>query len=99
MVKRAITSKSRGSPPLPRQRRALRLLQATLVVVGFVLATLSFDAYSARTYGVPALWISGPDSPSLPEIVSLGTAAALSFGGAAAMGLRVVRGPEPPELD
>lgn len=99
MVKQVISRKGRGSPPLPRQRRALRLVQLTLVAVGLVLALLAFDGWLARDTGTPGMWVTDTSPPDLSEVIGLATASVLAFVGAIAMGLKAIRGPEPPELD
>lgn len=87
MVKKAISGKGRrGAPPLPRQRGALRVVQVTLLALAGLLGKLAFDSYSeAAGY--------------LGEVVVLGSVAAMLVAGALWMGVKVVRGPQPPELD
>lgn len=87
MVKKAISGKGRrGAPPLPRQRGALRVVQVTLLALAGFGSKLAIDSYSEA---------AGP----LGEVVALGSIAAACAAGALWMGLRVVRGPQPPELD
>jgi len=77
----------RGSPPLPRQRRALRVVQLTLI-----------------TMAVVALWLAAERKPGLlagqkgvlAEVVVLAGLAISFLALAAWMGLRTVRGPQPP---
>ena len=96
-MKRGLSGKTRrGSPPLPRQRKALRVVQLTLVALALSLAALAVSAWNQRAHPQPAAATLGPPSRhGLGEVVVLG-AGALSFGAlAAGMGLRVVRGPDP----
>lgn len=87
MVKKAISGKGRrGAPPLPRQRGALRVVQVTLLALAGFLGKLAFDSY----------WEAGS---ALGEVIVLGSVAAMLVAGALWMGIRVVRGPQPPELD
>lgn len=87
MVKKAISGKGRrGAPPLPRQRGALRVVQVTLLALAGFLGKLALDSY-AESAG------------HLGEVVVLGAMAALFAWGALWMGIRVVRGPQPPQLD
>ncbi|MBW3591650.1 MAG: hypothetical protein KY393_07380 [Actinobacteria bacterium] len=87
MVKKAISGKGRrGAPPLPRQRGALRVVQVTLLALAGFLGKLAFDSYSE---------VSG----YFGEVVVLGAVAVMLVAGALWMGVNVVRGPQPPELD
>lgn len=78
----------RGAPPLPRQRAALRVVQLTLVVLGIVLALMA-----VRAWGAARASAAGGG-----EAAVLSAGAVLSASAAAAMGLRTVRGPRPPDL-
>lgn len=92
MVKKAISGKGRrGAPPLPRQRGALRVVQVTLLLLGAFLAYLAYESWVAYREAVP--------NAGLDEAVALGAAAALAAGGALWMGIRTVRGPQPPSLE
>lgn len=100
-VKRGLSGKTRrGSPPLARQRAALRVVQLTLVVLALGLAIMAVDAWSSHRR--PPGETGAGDTPpgaAVGTVVGLG-AGALGFGALAiAMGFRTVRGPEPPRLD
>lgn len=90
-MKRAVSGKGRsGTPPLPRQRKALRVIQLTLVVLAAValrLAALSWETFS-----------SAGGSSRLGASVFLVLAGAGCILAALWMGLRTVRGPQPPSL-
>jgi len=89
-LKRAITAKgAKGSPPLPRQRKALRVVQLCLLVLAVISGRFALQAWSSS----PAV------SSGLGEVVVFG-ALGMSFAGLAAwMGIRTVRGPQPPTLE
>lgn len=95
-MKRAIAAKGRkGSPPLPRQRLALRMVQFTLVGITFALSWLAYEAwvrYSGRDSG-------GSKEVRFDEVLGLSLAAVIFFSLALWMGFRTVRGPQPPTLD
>lgn len=96
-MKRAMSGKTRrGSPPLPRQRKALRVVQLTVLGVAIALAVLTANAWRSYRHPLSAASTLGSASGSgLGEVIALG-AGVIAFGGlAAGMGLRVVRGPEP----
>lgn len=87
MVKKAISGKGRrGAPPLPRQRGALRVVQLTLLALAVLAGRLSWDAYAGG-------------AGYLGEVVVLALVALLFVASALWMGVRTVRGPQPPELD
>lgn len=92
MVKRAISGKGRrGAPPLPRQRGALRVVQVTLLLLAAFLGNLAFLA-----------WVnySGNDpNTGIDQVAALSVAALLSVSGCLWMGIRTVRGPQPPSFD
>ncbi|MGQ0679089.1 MAG: hypothetical protein ACT4OM_05430 [Actinomycetota bacterium] len=86
MVKRGISGKGRGgAPPLPRQRGALRVVQLTLAALAVFGFILAYDS-----------WLESTD---LAETAVLTVAAATAAGWALWMGIRTVRGPQPPSLD
>ncbi|MEX2587774.1 MAG: hypothetical protein WD602_07285 [Actinomycetota bacterium] len=86
MVKKAISGKGRrGAPPLPRQRGALRVVQLTLLALAGFVGKLTLDSYSG---GAGYRF----------EAVVLGSSAVLFAAGALWMGIKTVRGPQPPEL-
>lgn len=91
-VKRAIAAKGRkGSPPLPRQRMALRLVQLTFVGLAICLAWMArqeSEAGRVITKGV-----------RFEEVLGLSLAALAFLALAIWMGFRTVRGPQPPTLD
>lgn len=88
-MKRGIAGGTRrGAPPVGRQRVGLRVTQITLAGVAAYLALLvlrSWDSFSAGDTG-------------LGEIISLAAGGGLFLGLALSMGIRTVRGPEPPKL-
>jgi hypothetical protein len=84
-MKRAMSGKTRrGAPPLPRQRKALRIAQLTLIVLAVWLAQLAAHQWTARNTQAAAV---------------IAVMAVLALASAIAMGVRTVRGPEPPRLD
>lgn len=90
-MKRAIAAKGRkGSPPLPRQRMALRLVQLTLVGIAFCLAWMAYQAGEADIYS---------KAVRFEEVVGLSIAGLAFLMLAFWMGFRTVRGPQPPTLD
>ncbi|HVF12409.1 MAG TPA: hypothetical protein VNA87_04915 [Actinomycetota bacterium] len=90
-MKRAIAAKGRkGSPPLPRQRMALRLVQLTLVGIAVCLVWMAYQAGEADSYS---------KGVRFEEVVGLSIAALAFLLLAFWMGFRTVRGPQPPTLD
>ena len=90
-MKRAIAAKGRkGSPPLPRQRMALRVVQLTLVGIAFCLAWMAYQAGEAD---------SSSKGVRFEEVLGLSIAALAFLMLAFWMGFRTVRGPQPPTLD
>ncbi len=90
-MKRGMTGKGRsGVPPLPRQRKALRVVQATLIALAGVAGKLGLDSW--RMYDA-----SG-ESFRLGAALVLPVLAGVFLGGAVWMGFRTVRGPRPPSL-
>lgn len=87
MVKKAISGRGRrGAPPLPRQRGALRVVQVTLAGLAIFLSQLAYSSSS--------------DEGAEPAEALVLFAVALICGGYAVwMGIRTVRGPQPPSLD
>lgn len=99
-MKRGMSGRTRrGSPPLPRQRRALRVVQLTFLGVAVVLALLALDGWSKQRDAGSGSSLTPASGASTAEIVALGGGAVLSLAAAAAMGVRLVRGPRPPEPD
>src|SRR5712691_12635616 len=96
-MKRGMCGKTRrGSPPLPRQRKALRVVQLTLIGLGVVLAVLAVSAFNQHRHPLEAAATLGAQSGhGLGEVAALGAGAVAFAGLALAMGTRVVRGPEP----
>lgn len=86
-MKRGMAGRTRkGAPPLPRQRIALRVVQLTLLAVAAFLSRLSLVAYR-------------DPNATTGELVGPGVIAGVLVAGAVWMGLRAVRGPQPPDLD
>jgi hypothetical protein len=100
-MKRGMSGKTRrGSPPLPRQRKALRVVQLTLLAIGVTLAALAYAAIGQHQHPLTtAATVDQTSGSGRGEVIVLG-AGALGFAALAlAMGLRVVRGPEPDAAD
>jgi len=96
-MKRGLSGKTRrGSPPLPRQRKALRVVQLTLLGLAVCLVVLAALAVNQRRHPMgPAAALGASAGHGIGEVVALG-AGAIALGGLAlAMGVRVVRGPDP----
>jgi hypothetical protein len=92
MVKRAISGKGRrGAPPLPRQRGALRVVQLSLLCLAAFLGNLAYRSWLAYSDRLP--------NSGLDEVVALALMAVATVWGVLWMGLRTVRGPQPPTLD
>ncbi len=90
-MKRAVSGKGRsGTPPLPRQRKALRVIQLTLVTLAAVAVKLALASWAAYS--------SAGGSSRLGASVFLALAAAGCTAAALWMGVRTVRGPQPPNL-
>jgi hypothetical protein len=87
----------RGAPPLRRQRGALRVVQLTLLALGGMLGVMAYRAWAARDTATAPL--QGVSATGLAESVVLGVFAVLSVLGVLAIGVRTVRGPEPPTLE
>jgi hypothetical protein len=96
-MKRGMSGKTRrGSPPLPRQRKALRIVQATLVGLALCLVVLAASAVNQRRHPLPpTATLGAPGGHGLGEVVALAGGAIALGGLAGAMGVRVVRGPDP----
>lgn len=96
-MKRGMSGRTRrGSPPLPRQRKALRVVQLTLIALAVSLALLAASALNQRSHPLPtAATLGAPSRHGLGEVVALGAGALAIAALAAKMGMRVVRGPEP----
>src|SRR5207237_6984276 len=86
----------RGSPPLARQRKALRVVQVTLVGLAVCLVVLAASAVHQRRHPLaPGAVLGASGGHGFGEVVALG-AGAIALGGlAVAMGTRVVRGTDP----
>lgn len=100
-MQRGISGKTRrGAPPLARQRRALRVVQLTLLGLAVFLGTLAIRAWRdyARPPSAEARVLEGVSPAGAGEVLVLAVGAIGFFGGAVAMGVRRVRGPEPPGL-
>jgi hypothetical protein len=92
MVKRAISGKGRrGAPPLPRQRGALRVVQVSLLCLAAFLGNLAYRSWLDYGDRMP--------NSGLDEVVTLAVMALATVSGVLWMGLRTVRGPQPPTLD
>ena len=92
MVKRAISGKGRrGAPPLPRQRGALRVVQISLLGLAAFLGNLAYRSWLAYRGQAP--------NSGLDEVVALAAVTLATVAGVVWMGLRTVRGPQPPSLD
>ena len=92
MVKQAISGKGRrGAPPLPRQRGALRVVQLTLLLLAGFLGNLAYRSWLGYSAAEP--------NTGLDEVAGLALVALLSLLGFLWMGLRTVRGPQPPSFD
>jgi hypothetical protein len=76
-----------GAPPLPRQRWALRIVQLTLTMLGAFLLNLAYSSFARRS------------ERDWGEVSVLVLAGCLAVGSALWMGIRTVRGPQPPSLD
>jgi hypothetical protein len=97
-MKRGMAGRTRrGAPPLRRQRGALRVVQATLLALAVGLGLLAAQAWDSRSGHESAL--EGMTRAGFGEVVVLGAFSVLSAAGALSIGLRTVRGPEPPSLD
>lgn len=83
-----------------RQRGALRVVQATLLGIAIALAFMARGAWEQHEHPLaPAAALGAIDGAGLGEfaVLSLG---ALGFAGLAlAMGLKVVRGPDPQMME
>lgn len=76
----------------------MRVVQLTLLSLAVVLAAMAQRAW--RSYQAPGVDERlGSASGSLGEVVALSGFSALFAVGGALMGLRVVKGPEPPSLE
>lgn len=98
-MQRGISGKTRrGPPPLASQRRGLRVVQITLVAIAVFASLLAARAW--RSYRHPpsarAVEVTGARRAGAGEVIVLGATAVACLAGAAAMGLRTVRGPEVP---
>lgn len=87
MVKRGMAGRGRGgAPPLPRQRWALRIVQLTLLMLAAFLLNLAYNAVRAGE----GEW---------SEVLVLTLTGCVAARWALWMGIRTVRGPQPPSLD
>lgn len=97
-MKRGMAGRTRrGAPPLRRQRGALRVVQLTLLALAGMLGILAYRAWSA--VGTASDPLEGVTGSGMAEAVVLGAFALLSVLGVLAIGVRTVRGPEPPTLE
>ena len=96
-MKRGLSGKTRrGSPPLPRQRKALRVVQLTLAALGVCLVLLAASALHQHRHPLaPGAVLGASGGHGFGEVVALAVGAVALVGLAVAMGLRVVRGPDP----
>jgi hypothetical protein len=96
-MKRGLSGKTRrGSPPLPRQRKALRIVQLTLLGLAICLVALAASAVNQRRHPLGhAATMGASGGHGIGEVVALGAGAVALGGLALAMGVRVVRGPDP----
>lgn len=100
-MQRGISGKTRrGAPPLGRQRLGLRIVQLTLAALAVFIGILAFRAYGIfrDPPDAHALQMEGARYVEVAEVIVLGALAAISGAGSMAMGLRAVRGPEPPPI-
>jgi TRAP-type C4-dicarboxylate transport system permease small subunit len=100
-MKRGLAGRTRrGAPPLPQQRRALRVVQIVLFGLSVLLGWLTVQSWSSFTEspatGVAAL--GQTVETGIGQVIVLFILTLAAFAGALAMGLRIVRGPTPPEL-
>lgn len=98
-MQRGISGKTRrGAPPLPRQRKGLRVVQLTLAALAVFMALLAISAWSGFR-DPPSLvtqHLEGSRPRNLAEVAILGAGAIALAAASFAMGVRTVRGPEPP---
>ena len=96
-MKRGLSGKTRrGSPPLPRQRKALRVVQLTLAALGVCLVLLAASALHQHRHPLaPGAVLGASGGHGFGEVVALAVGAVALVGLAVAMGIRVVRGPDP----
>ena len=96
-MKRGLSGKNRrGSPPLPRQRKALRVVQLTLAALAVCLVVLAASALQQHRHPLaPGAVLGASGGHGFGEVVVLGAGAVGLAGLAVAMGIRVVRGPDP----
>jgi hypothetical protein len=88
VVKRGMSGKGRGgAPPLPRQRWALRIVQLTLALLAVFVLNLAYNSFAA------------PGARDWGEVSLLALAGCVAAGWALWMGVRTVRGPQPPSLE
>lgn len=94
-MKRAMSGRSRkGSPPLPRQRSALRVVQLTFLALVATCVSLARDGWARN--GRAALDGGSPQIGTLAVLMVFGL---VGFVLVVWMGVRTVRGPVPPTLD
>jgi hypothetical protein len=96
-MKRGMSGKTRrGSPPLPRQRKALRIVQFTFLGLAVCLAILAASAVNQHRHPLSSgATLGAPSGHGTGEVVALAAGAVALAGLAYAMGIRVVRGPDP----
>src|SRR2546430_14574141 len=85
-----------GSPPLPRQRKALRVVQFTLVALAVCLVVLAASAVHQHRHPLaPGAVLGASGGHGFGEVVALGAGAAAYGGLDVAMGVRGVHRPDP----
>lgn len=100
-MKRGLAGRTRrGAPPLPQQRRALRVVQIVLFGLSVFLGWLTVQSWNAfrepPDVGIAAL--GQTVETGIGQVIFLFVLTLAAFAGALAMGLRIIRGPTPPEL-
>ena len=100
-MKRGLAGRTRrGAPPLPQQRRALRVVQVVLFALSVFLAWLTVQSWIAFREPSPGgvAGLGQTVQTGLGQVIFLVLLTLATLAGALAMGLRIVRGPTPPEL-
>ena len=100
-MKRGLAGRTRrGAPPLPQQRRALRVVQVVLFALSVFLGWLTVQSWIAFREPSPAgvAGLGQTVETGLGQVIVLVLLTLATLAGALAMGLRIVGGPTPPEL-